>query len=80
VLVSGDSDLVPPLRVIREHFQSITLTVFVPAQDHHRARAMELRETAHHFHRMPQHLLGHCQFPTSFMALDGTIITKPATW
>jgi 6-hydroxy-3-succinoylpyridine 3-monooxygenase len=80
VLISGDSDLVPPLRVIRDHFPDITLTVFVPAQDHHRARAMELKQTAHFFHRLPQHLLAAAQFPDRFTAPDGAVIQKPSDW
>ena len=81
VLVSGDSDLVPPVRLIRHRFPLVKITVVVPARDPNRATgAVELRGEAHAAFVMPQHMLSRAQFPDRFISPAGLLIEKPAAW
>ncbi len=69
VLVSGDSDLVPAIRMVRARFPSIKTTVYVPAQAPQRAHAVELRTAAHASRELPLNLLSKAQFPTGVLAV-----------
>lgn len=81
VLVTGDSDLVPTLKLIRQRFPSVRITVVVPANDPNRAKgAVELRGEAHAAFVMPEHMLSRCQFPQRFTLPDGTVVEKPSAW
>lgn len=79
VLVSGDSDLVPPIRLIRNRFPQMRITVYVPAQHPTRAHAVELRTAAHVARELPLNLLPKAQFPRVLMDAAGSF-AKPASW
>jgi hypothetical protein len=79
ILVSGDSDLVPPIRAIRSRFTNIKCMVYVPAQHPTRAHAVELRTAAHASRDLPLNLLSKAQFPTTLNTCSG-VIRKPASW
>lgn len=80
ILVSGDSDLVPVIQMIRTRLTSKRIFVYVPAQVPQRASAVELRNAAHKHKTLPLNLLALAQFPTTLQDGAGGTITKPATW
>jgi uncharacterized LabA/DUF88 family protein len=81
VLVSGDSDLVPAVKMIRSRFPTKRVSVYVPAQPHPmRAFAAELRSVADKHHDLPLNLLRHAQFPNPLPDGRGGFLHKPASW
>lgn len=80
VLVSGDSDLVPALQMVRHRFPAIRTVVYVPARTQTRGRAFELRGAAHHHRDLPLTLLAKAQFPTRVADGAGGFVEKPAEW
>ena len=77
ILVSGDSDLVPAVRMIRKRFPTIDTTVYVPAQAEQRGYAVELRSAAHKNRLLPTNLLKHAQFPVRVPNRSGGFVVKP---
>lgn len=80
VLVSGDSDLVPAIKMIRSRFPNKKVTVYVPASHPTRGFAVELRSVAHKHRDLPLNLLQHAQFPATVPNGSGATLTKPAAW
>lgn len=80
IVVSGDSDLVPAVRMVRSRFPGIKITVYVPARVPQRGYAVELRTAAHAHRLLPLNLLPIAQFPTTIPDGTGGFITKPASW
>jgi len=80
VLVSGDSDLVPPIRMIRNQFPTKKIVVYVPAQHPTRSHAVELRSSAHTSRNLPLNLLKYSQFANPLPDGSGGLINKPASW
>jgi len=80
VLVSGDSDLVPAVKMIRHRFPTKQIIVYVPAQHPARSHAVELRSSAHASRNLPLNLLKHCQFANRLPDLAGGFLNKPASW
>ena len=64
VLVSGDSDLVPAVRMIRHRFPEKRVIVYVPAIVPQRGQAVELRTAANDNRTLPLNLLRHAQLPS----------------
>ena len=80
IVVSGDSDLVPAVNVVKEIAPHIKITVYVPARHVVRGAATELRGIADTDRIFPNNLFRFCQFPASLPDGDGQVIQKPATW
>lgn len=80
IVVSGDSDLLPALRMVKRRFPNKTLHVYVPASDPRRGAAVEIRSAADYHRTLPLNLLQHCQLPDPVMAADGGAIAKPSSW
>jgi 6-hydroxy-3-succinoylpyridine 3-monooxygenase len=80
VLVSGDSDLVPAVKMIRYRFPKKRIIVYVPAQVPQRGAAVELRTSAHAHRLLPLNLLAHAQLPAQVPDGTGGVIVKPAAW
>lgn len=80
VLVSGDSDLVPVINMVRLRFPSIQIIVYVPSRDPIRGAAVELRSAANKDKSLPINLLAKAQFPSNIPDNAGGTIAKPATW
>lgn len=80
ILVSGDSDLVPAVRTIRQRFPDKRVTVYVPAQHPTRGFAVELRTSAHVNRDLPLNILPHAQFPDVMADGFGGLVRKPDTW
>lgn len=81
VLVTGDSDLAPALRIIRETFPEKKTFVYVPpGPENERGAAVELRAAAHRNKTLPLNLLSKAQFRSELYGRSGEAIRKPATW
>jgi 6-hydroxy-3-succinoylpyridine 3-monooxygenase len=80
VLVSGDSDLVPAVRMVRSRFPGKQVSVYVPAQHPTRSAAVELRSAANRHRELPLNLLPLSQFPSRIADGAGGFISKPAAW
>jgi len=83
ILVSGDSDLVPGIAMIRTRFPNKKILVYVPhipAPTSTRGFAVELRNAAHVNRDLPLNFLKHAQFPVQIPDSVGNAIHKPATW
>lgn len=80
VIVSGDSDLIPPIQMIRLRFPNIKIVVYVPAISPIRGAAVELRSAAHINRTLPENLLAKSQFPASVPDGSGNFISKPVGW
>jgi 6-hydroxy-3-succinoylpyridine 3-monooxygenase len=79
VLVSGDPDLVPAIRTIKQRFPTIQAIVYVPARDPRRGAATELRTAADRHKTLPLGLLMRAQFATVVSTPNGSVV-RPAAW
>ena len=80
VLISGDSDLVPALRMIKSMKSDIEIIVYVPANEEIRSYAVELRACADKHKTLPNILLSKAQFPHKIKNPSGGWIEKPDDW
>ena len=80
ILVSGDSDLVPAVRMVRDNFPGKEIVVYIPAKNETRGAALELRAEAHKNKTLPLDLLAKSQLPASIDLGGGRIVKKPAAW
>lgn len=80
ILVSGDSDLVPAVNMIRTRFPNKQVTVYVPSRNPVRGAAVELRAAATKNRDLPLNLLPKAQFPGSVADGSGGQIVKPRSW
>ena len=80
ILVSGDSDLVPAVQLIKKRHPRIQVIVYVPASNPKRGAAKELRSAAGKNKTLPMALLSKAQFPTSLRGFSGNIVKKTSSW
>lgn len=80
ILVSGDSDLVPAVKMIRDRFPLIRIVVYVPALDPKRSTASELGSVAHKHSTIPNGMLRLAQFPNPVHDGVGGVLNKPPLW
>jgi len=80
ILVSGDSDLVPAIRMVKDHFPEKEIVVYIPARTEIRGAALELRAEAHKARTLPLDLLPKSQFPAALPLSGGRTVDKPGTW
>ncbi len=80
VLVSGDSDLVPALELVKMRSPTTQIVVYVPTRNPVRGAAVELRSVADKHRTFPLSLLRVSQFPPGIADGRGGIIEKPASW
>jgi 6-hydroxy-3-succinoylpyridine 3-monooxygenase len=80
VLVSGDSDLVPAVKLVKKRHPEIQVTVYIPATNPKRGAARELRNVADKHTTLPQELLPKAQFPETLTGSSGKKISKPSNW
>ena len=80
VIVSGDSDLIPPIQMVRDRFPKKKIVVYVPANSPIRGAAVEIRTAAHENRTLPNNLLSRSQFPSSVLDGFGGSILKPPGW
>ncbi|MGQ9650234.1 MAG: NYN domain-containing protein [Phycisphaerae bacterium] len=80
VLVSGDSDLVPAVDLVKTESPRTQVIVYVPSRHVIRGAAVELRAAANKHRTFPQQLLKVCQFPAELSDGRAGIIRKPPEW
>lgn len=80
ILVSGDSDLVPAINMVKRRFPEMEIAVYVPARDDERGAAVELRCAADKNRTLPLNILGPAQFPVKIPDGIGGSIEKPVSW
>jgi uncharacterized LabA/DUF88 family protein len=80
IVVSGDSDLVPAVNMVKTRFPAKIVTVYVPSRSPVRGAAVELRAAADKDRDLPLNLLKIAQLPASVPDGSGGFITKPTTW
>ncbi|MDY7011383.1 MAG: NYN domain-containing protein, partial [Planctomycetota bacterium] len=80
VLVSGDSDLVPAVNLVKEICPGKQVIVYIPARNPERATAVELRAAADKARILPNELIRKTQFQAKFPDGFGGFICKPANW
>jgi uncharacterized LabA/DUF88 family protein len=80
VLVSGDSDLVPALKMAKEIRPQIEIIVYIPANDPKRGAAVELRSIADKARTLHTAILPKAQFPERVRGSDKDWIIKPSSW
>lgn len=81
ILVSGDSDLVPAIELVKKRHPQIQVSVYIPATNQKRGAACELRNCSDKSHTLtPNNLMEKSQFPTTISTSAITSITKPSSW
>lgn len=80
VIISGDSDLVPAVNLLKHRFPAKQVFVYVPTRDPTRGAAVELRSAADKNRSLPMELIHRSQFPQEMPDGHGGMIRKPADW
>lgn len=80
VVISGDSDLVPSINLLKLRFPQKQVMVYVPSRDPRRGAAVELRSAADKNRSLPMELVQRSQFPREIPDGHGGVIRKPADW
>lgn len=80
ILVSGDSDLVPAVNLVKARHPHIQITIYVPARHPSRGAARELRNAGDKDKSLPTALFPETQFPQTVMGASGRTLYKPAKW
>lgn len=82
ILVSGDTDLIPALEVVKQVSPKTKITVYVPDSSGCRAyNTGELRTIVHKVKPLPTANLSKAQFPVKIIDVKGNVIcTKPDSW
>lgn len=75
IVVSGDSDLVPPIRAIQHHLGKRVVVAFPPARG-----SDELRQVAHTAFTVSQQLLEQSQLPQTVVTGSGYELKCPNRW
>lgn len=80
ILVSGDSDLVPAVTLVKEIAPDIEVIVYVPARHQARGAAVELRGASDKDRIFPNSLFRYSQFPSELPDGQGRTIRRPSGW
>jgi len=76
VIVSGDTDLVPPIQSVREHFPQKKIVVAFPPERHNVA----LEVVANAWMDIWKKTIARCQLPDPVTKSDGVALHCPAEW
>jgi len=80
IIVSGDSDLVPAISLLKVRFPKKRVTVYVPSRNPIRGAAVELRSVADKHRTLPLNLLPFSQFSNPLPDGAGGFLHKPSAW
>jgi uncharacterized LabA/DUF88 family protein len=75
-LVSADSDLVGPVKAIRELFPQKRVVIAFPPERHSAA----LKAAAHGYTRIGRNVLSRSVFPDQVVKPDGFVLSRPPEW
>lgn len=76
ILISGDSDLVPPVKAIHKHFNKKSVSVFFPPNRHN----VTVAGAAKGSQIIGKKKIKDHQFSLNITKKDGYILTKPESW
>ena len=76
LLISGDSDLVPPIRAIRRYFTTKKVLAVFPPERH----SNELKETANASLNLRRKTIQNAQFPSRIILANGYVLKAPEGW
>jgi len=76
LLISGDSDLTPPLNIIKNHYLNKMVLVAFPPNRHNNTIAAAAKASF----SLGRAKLAQAQFDSSITLKNGYTITKPSTW
>lgn len=76
LVISADSDLVPPVRAIRQHFPKKRVIIAFPPKRFSR----ELSQVAHGYLHIEAHTLGRSLLPNEIIKPNGFILKRPGVW
>lgn len=76
IFVSGDTDLIPAVRMIKQDFPSVVVGAVFP----YRRDAREFARAVHFHHKTSQEVLNRHVLPTTVAKPNGKIITCPPSW
>jgi uncharacterized LabA/DUF88 family protein len=76
ILISADSDLVPPVRAIRNNFKDKKVIALFPPD----RNSYELKNAANHTIYLGRSRLKKSQFASTVVSNSGFNLTKPGTW
>ena len=76
ILISGDSDLVPPIKAVHQNFPNKVISVFFPPNRHNNTVA----GAAKGFQIIGRKKLSDSQFEENVKKRDGFILQKPVDW
>ena len=76
VMVSGDSDLSPPIQKVRELFPTKKIIMAFPPN----RRTNQLCKIAHETMTIDRHVLDRCQLPDQVTTQTGFVVCRPAKW
>lgn len=76
ILVSGDSDLVPPMRVIRNRLKSKSLIAAFPPNRY----SNELAKIVNGVMHINENVLRRSQLPNTLTRADGYLLRRPIEW
>jgi uncharacterized LabA/DUF88 family protein len=76
VLVTGDTDLIPSVKMIKKDCPAIRIGVIFPFKRF----GKELKQEAHFSHKTDQNILHNFQLPDEIIKPNGGKITRPIEW
>ena len=76
ILISGDSDLVPPVKAIHHQFNKKAVSVFFPPERHN----ITVAGAAKGSQIIGKKKIKDHQFPLNVTKNDGYVLTKPESW
>lgn len=76
ILISGDSDLVPPIKAVHQQFPDKAISVFFPPERHNNTVAIAAKGSM----ILGRKKLMSNQFPNEIKKADGFILHKPTEW
>ena len=76
ILISGDSDLVPPIKAIHNQFNKKAVSVFFPPERHN----ITVSGAAKGSQIIGKKKIKDHQFPATVTKNDGYVLNKPASW
>lgn len=75
-IVSGDSDLVPPVNIIKQSFSNIKVIIAHPPK----RKSTELCKISDEFFAISKQKIKTSQLPYSIQSKNGSQLTKPQSW
>ncbi len=76
VIISGDSDLIPAVKAVKETFPAKCVIIVVPIG----RRAEELKQAADFHRKVKQIHLQSCQFDDTIVIDKNTVLKRPNSW